>query len=124
MPDMTNTLDNTPLLSNKTYDVLVKLVQLVLPAMATLYFTLANIFTLPGAEQVVAASAAFATFFGVLLRLSNRSYEASGAKYNGFVTVNTDPSGGKVFSLELNGDPTDIEFMDEVNFKVQHNPMA
>lgn len=116
---MTNTLNNTPLLSNKTYDFLVKLVQLVLPAMATLYFTLANIFELPGAEQVVAASAAFATFFGVLLRLSARSYESSGAAYNGAVNVLTDPAGNKVFSLELDGDPSDIEFMDSVSFKVQ-----
>jgi hypothetical protein len=120
MTDTTHTLDNTPLLSNKTYDFLVKLVQLVLPAAATLYFTLANIFDLPSAEQVVAAAAAFATFFGVLLRLSNRSYEASGAKYDGAVNVVTDEVGGKVFSLELAGDPSDIEFMDEVVFKVQH----
>lgn len=121
MTNTTNTLNNTPLLSNKTYDLLVKLVQLVLPAMATLYFTLANIFELPGAEQVVAAAAAFATFFGVLLRLSSRSYEASGAAYDGAVKVMTDPTGNKIFSLELDGDPSDIEFMKSVNFKVQHD---
>ena len=115
-----NKLNNTPLLSNKTYDVLVKLVQLVLPAMATLYFTLANIFELPGAEQVVAAAAAFATFFGVLLRVSVRSYNASDARFDGYVNVLTDEVGNKVFSLELDGDPTDIEFMDTVNFKVHH----
>jgi hypothetical protein len=111
-------LNNTPLLSNRTYDFLVQLVQLGLPAAATLYFTLASIFVLPGADQVVAASAAFATFFGVLLRLSARSYTSSGAKYQGNVNVVTDDVGGKVFSLELDGDPMDIEFMDEVNFKV------
>ena len=115
---MTNTLDNTPLLSNRTYDILKKLVQMVLPAAATLYFTLAGIFGLPGAEQVVAASAAFATFFGVVLKISDRSYQSSGAKYNGSVNVTTDEVGGIMFTLELDGDPTDIEFMDEVNFKV------
>lgn len=118
MTNTTNTLENTPLLNNRTYDFLVRLVQLGLPAAATLYFTLANIFDLPGAEQVVAASAAFATFFGVILRLSNRSYEASGARYDGSVNVVTDDVGGKVFSLELAGDPSDIEFMDQVVFKV------
>ena len=118
MTDTTPTLENTPLLSNKTYDLLVKLVQLVLPAAATLYFTLAGLFGLPGAEQVVAAAAAFATFFGVLLRVSNASYQASDAKYDGQVNVVTDDTGNKVFSLELAGDPTDIEFMDEVSFKV------
>jgi hypothetical protein len=120
MTDTTNNLSNTPLLSNQTYDFLVKLVQIVLPAFATLYFTLASIFALPGAEQVVAASAAFATFFGVLLKLSNRSYEASGVKYDGSVNITTDEIGGKVFSLELDGDPSDIEFMDEVRFNVRH----
>ena len=114
-----NTLQNTPLLSNKTYDLLVKLVQLVLPAAATLYFTLANIFELPNPEGVTAAAAAFATFFGVLLKMSAKQYAAIGAKYSGSVNVLTDEVGGKMFSLELDGDPTDIEFMDEVSFKVQ-----
>lgn len=118
MTNTENTLANTPLLTNRTYDKLVQLNQLGLPAVGTLYFTLASIFNLPGAEQVVAALAAFATFFGVILRISNRSYQASGAKYNGAVNVNTDDQGNKVFSLELDGDPTDIEFMDEISFKV------
>lgn len=114
-----NNLANTPLFSNKTYDVLVKTVQLVLPAAATLYFTLAGIFGLPGAEKVIAASAAVATFLGVLLRLSSKSYAASGAEYNGAINVISDDAGNKVFSLELDGDPSDLEFMDKVSFKVQ-----
>jgi len=118
MTETKNTINNTPLLSNKLYDKLVKINQLILPAAATLYFTLAQIFSFPGAEQVVAASAAFATFFGVVLKVSQTSYASSGAKYDGQVNVVTDDAGGKIFSLELNGDPTDIEFMDDVSFKV------
>lgn len=116
----TNTVANTPLLSNSTYDLLVKLNQLVLPAMATLYFTLATIFNLPAAEQVVAAAAAFATFFGVVLGISARSYAASGAAYQGAINVTPTEDGGRMFSLELEGDPADVEFMDHVNFKVNH----
>ena len=40
-------------------------------------------------------------------------------QYDGNVHVETDDVGNKVFSLELDGDPNDIEFMDEISFRVQ-----
>lgn len=110
--------ENTALLSNRTYDILVKLVQVVMPAFATLYFSLASIFGLPNPEGVIAATAALATFFGVLLSISNKTYENSPQKYQGAISVTTSESGAKLFSLDLNGDPSDIEFMDHANFRI------
>lgn len=61
-------------MSNKTYDVLKYLAQVVLPALGTLYFALAGIWNLPYAEQVVGTITAIDTFLGVILRISSNQY--------------------------------------------------
>jgi hypothetical protein len=53
------------LISNQTYNVLKQVVTIVLPAIATLYYTLAQIWGLPNPEEVVATIAALTTFLGV-----------------------------------------------------------
>lgn len=61
-------------LSNKTYDILKWIVALVLPALGTLYFTLAGIWGFPYGEQVVGTIAAITTFGGVVLKISDVGY--------------------------------------------------
>ena len=61
-------------MSNKTYDVLKYIAQIVLPALGTLYFALAAIWGLPYAEQVVGTITAVDTFLGVILKVSSDSY--------------------------------------------------
>ena len=61
-------------MSNKTYDVLKYIAQIVLPALGTLYFALATIWGLPYAEQVVGTITAVDTFLGVILKVSSDSY--------------------------------------------------
>lgn len=61
-------------MSNKTYDMLKNLTQLVLPALGTLYFTIAGIWNLPYAEQIVGTITAIVTFLGVLLKISSMNY--------------------------------------------------
>ena len=41
------------MMNNKTYDILKYIAQIVLPAVATLYFALASIWGLPYGEQIV-----------------------------------------------------------------------
>lgn len=124
MTDITNTdtpmpsASNTPLVSNKVYDILKIIVQLYLPASATLYFSLAAIWGFPNAEAVVSTAAAVATFGGVVLRISSKAYANSGAGYGGAINVSTSQDGKKVFTLELNQGPEAIEKMDAINFKV------
>lgn len=62
-------------LSNETYDLLKWIAQYLLPALGTLYFTLASIWALPCAEQVVGTVTAVDTFLGVLLGLSANQYK-------------------------------------------------
>lgn len=61
-------------LSNKTYDFLKWVAQLLLPAVGTLYFALASIWGLPYGEQVVGTITAVDTFLGVILGISTASY--------------------------------------------------
>lgn len=61
-------------MSNKVYDVLKYIAQIVLPAAATLYFTLAQIWGLPYAEQITGTIVALDTFLGVLLKISTNKF--------------------------------------------------
>lgn len=61
-------------MSNKLYDVLKYIAQIVLPALATLYFALAQIWGLPYGEQVVGTITAIDAFIGALLGISTYKY--------------------------------------------------
>ena len=65
-------------LNNKLYDVLKWVVMIVLPACATLYFSLATIWGFPYGEQVIATITAMATFIGALIGISTKNYNQSG----------------------------------------------
>lgn len=61
-------------LSNKTYDILKYIQQIVLPAIATLYYALAEIWGLPFGIEIVGTITAIDTFLGALLKLSSNKY--------------------------------------------------
>ena len=61
-------------MSNKVYDILKFIAQVVLPALGTLYFALAGIWNWPLGEQVVGTITAIDTFLGVLLGISTSKY--------------------------------------------------
>ena len=61
-------------LSNKAYDILKYIAQIVLPAMATLYVTIAGIWSLPYAEAISGTIMAVAFFLGALLKISSDNY--------------------------------------------------
>lgn len=64
-------------MSNKTYDVLKWIAQILLPAIGTLYFALAGIWNLPYAEGIVGTITAIDTFLGCLLGISTANYNKS-----------------------------------------------
>lgn len=61
-------------LSNKAYDILKYIAQIVLPAMATLYVTIAGIWSLPYAEAISGTIMAVDFFLGALLKISSDNY--------------------------------------------------
>lgn len=117
---MSNEANSTALLSNKTYDLLKNIVQLILPAFGALYLSLAGTWGLPAADKVVATSAALAVFLGVILRISSKTFVPESDRFDGEVVVNDNGDGGYVFTLELDGDPNDIPDQDSIRFKVVH----
>lgn len=66
-------------LENKVYDVLKFIAQIFLPALATLYFALAQIWGLPYGEQIVGTITAIDAFIGALLGISTAQYNKNQA---------------------------------------------
>ncbi|MBQ0112241.1 MAG: phage holin [Bacteroidales bacterium] len=62
-------------MSNKVYDVLKYIAQIVLPGIATLYFAIASIWGLPYGEQIVGTITAIDAFLGALLGITSAQYK-------------------------------------------------
>lgn len=67
-------------LSNKLYDDLKWVAQILLPALATLYFALSKIWGLPYGEEIVGTISAIDVFLGALLGLSTAKYYKENSK--------------------------------------------
>jgi len=63
-------------MSNKTYDILKWIAQLLLPAIATLYVALAEVWGLPLAKEVAGTISAVDVFLGAVLKVSSDRYNA------------------------------------------------
>ena len=57
-------------MSNKLYDILKYIAQIVLPALGTLYFALAKIWSFPYGAEIVGTITAVDAFLGALLKIS------------------------------------------------------
>jgi hypothetical protein len=107
----------TPLLADGTYRFVKQSATIVLPAMATLYFALAQLWNFPEPEKVVASITAINTFLGVLVQISKKSYYASGTQYAGEIHVK-DVGDKRIASLVVDGNPEDILSMQEATFRI------
>lgn len=67
-------------LNNTVYDVAKFVTTILLPALTTLYLTLAQIWNWPYTTEVALTSAAIVTFLGVVLGISTASYNNSLSK--------------------------------------------
>lgn len=72
-------------MSNKTYDILKFVAQILLPALGTLYFALASIWGLPYGEEIVGTITAVDAFLGALLGISTVQYNkiANSSEFEG-----------------------------------------
>ena len=64
-------------MENKTYDILKYVAQILIPAIATLYFSVSQIWGLPYGEQIVGTLTAVDAFLGVCLGISSDNYHKS-----------------------------------------------
>lgn len=108
-------------LSNKTYDVLKHLITIVLPAAGALYFALGNIWEWPNVEQAVGTVVAVETFLGLVFKISDKAYTASGG--DGAITVIPDGEDGGVVNIALNSNRVGkLNQGDKVLLTVQPTP--
>ena len=63
------------IINNRTYDILKWVAQILLPAVASLYFGLSQLWGLPYAEEIVGTITVCDAFLGALLGISNYNYE-------------------------------------------------
>lgn len=61
-------------LSNKSYDILKWVAQILLPAIGVLYFALAGIWGFPYGEEIVGTITAVDAFLGCILGISTKQY--------------------------------------------------
>lgn len=95
----------TTLFSNKAYDQLKWVALVLLPALAVLYMGLAPLWDLPKQEAVSGTIILVDTFLGVLLGLSTKQYNTSGAAFDGHVSLSADEVNGTTdaaFSIDPN----------------------
>lgn len=64
-------------MNNKVYDILKFIAQIVLPALATFYLTLAGIWSLPYGEQISGTIMAIDTLLGAILMISSTKYNSN-----------------------------------------------
>jgi hypothetical protein len=108
-------------MNNKLYDRLKFVAQIFLPALGTLYFALAGIWGFPNADEVVGTIVAVDTFLGVVLQISSTQY---GNNPDGTIDVVEEGRQALVYSLNLNGDPEELQNQDQVRFKVNSPPSS
>lgn len=98
-------------MTNKTYDVLKYIAQIVLPALGALYAALSPLWNLPYAEAIVGTIAAIDAFLGALLQISSSQYYKKEKDVAG--TIVLDP-GNETAQFNFN----DITVADLLNMKV------
>ena len=77
-------------MTNKVYDVLKYIAQIVLPSLGTLYFALAAIWNFPYGEEVVGTITAVDAFLGAILKLSSDAYYKEGKDFAGTLSIDKD----------------------------------
>lgn len=61
-------------MSDRVYTILKYLCQIAIPAVGGLYFGLAQLWSLPYAEQIVGSCSCVAAFIGILIGVSSYQY--------------------------------------------------
>jgi hypothetical protein len=115
--ELADSVTASAFLSDKQYNFAKFLTVVLLPAIGTLYFALATIWGLPAGQEVLGTIVAIEAFLGVILGVSSKQYEDSGAKYSGEINVTKTPD-KTLYSLDLAHAPEVLEEKKEAIFKV------
>lgn len=112
----------SPWFSDKTYNVLKFIAQILLPALGTLYAAIAGLWGLPAAEEVVGTVLAVDTFLGVLLGISSAQYAAVTPENDGVLVVQQHDAESGTIRLDMNTHPSELAGKNTATFKVDATP--
>jgi len=101
--------------TSPVYDVLKRVAQIYLPALGTLYFTLAQIWLLPYPEEVSGTILALDTFLGVLLGISSNTYDKT-EKYGGTLAIEDHEDHSSLHLKDV--DPVILTTRPDITFKI------
>jgi len=109
-----------PILSDRIYGFLKKVVTLGLPSLSTLYLALAPVWNFPKAQSVALTIAAVTTFLGGILGISTSQYNNSDEKYAGELVMEDHPNDPtkKILAAHISEQPADLASKTEVTFRV------
>lgn len=110
-----------PILSNVVYDFLKNAALIYLPAIGVFYAAVAIIWGLPEPEKVLGTISALAVLIAAFLKISNKSYNASDAKFDGELKIEETETGPAV-KLDISTPYEDFESKGEITLKVK--PLA
>ena len=104
------------------YNVLKWFVTIVLPGLSTLYFGLAQLWSLPHAANVAGTIALITFFLGACLGVSTKTYNNTEAKYDGLVVIQPGEDGStlKLQSISTSALETKGELLLKVDNRVSN----
>lgn len=104
---------------NALYDYLKFFSMIALPVMILGYWAIASIFGEQVNRAIGRTLVLMILFFGIVIYMAGRSYKKSESRFYGYINVIHDAvEGQKIYELELNVDPIDLDDQTEVLFKV------
>lgn len=107
-------------LNNNVYDALKWVALVLLPALGAAYFTIAAIWGLPNAEQVVGTIVCLDTLLGALLGVSTATYNKTTPAFDGTVIVNTTNPAKDLYTFDLGDNLERLPEMKTVVLNVKH----
>lgn len=114
-------LEKKALLTNRVYDTAKNFVVLYIPAAVTLYIGLALIFGFPFVDEVTKATPLVLAFLGTVLKISDKTYENSGQKYDGAIVADPENEEG-LYPLQIKLTAAELQNKDSVQLKVVGTP--
>ena len=105
-------------LTKSAHDGLMKLMLVIYPGLSVTVFVMSYVWDLPYAKLILGMVASMSFAIGLYL---NRSEHA----YDGKIFVTASDEGGKLFTLQLDGDPEELDQKRAVSFRVtKDEPMV
>ena len=112
------------ILNDKIYDTLKSVVQILLPALATLYFALGGIWDWPHIESVIGTVTAVTTFLGVTMGVSGHNYKKEAvpvrATPDGVLNILRQENGSVLYDFDAKESMTDLRKRESVVFKINN----